>query len=62
MRIQRWARYIFREDQGRQGQVTLTEPLNRGRAAGQKQMMTYIKVSISDVQLLTETDRMLAPD
>lgn len=62
MRSQSSARYFFRGTQGSQGQVTLTEPLNRGHAARQKQTMAYIKVSIFDVQLLTKTDQTLTPD
>lgn len=55
-----WARQNLNEDQGRRGQVTRREPLNRGPASGQKREMAYIKASIMDVWLLTEAEQMLA--
>lgn len=55
-----WARQILKDDRGRRGQVTRTEPLNRGCASGQKREMIYIKVSILDVWLLPEMEKMLA--
>lgn len=56
------ARYVFRENQRGQGQVTLTEPLNRGHASRQRQTTAYIKVSIFNVRLLTKTDPTITPD